>query len=78
MNQVELLKQFLNKDANPREIALQILKGNNNPIIGNLIKMADNGDFKGVETVARNIFKEQGRDFDNEMAQLKNILNNPK
>ena len=78
MNQVELLKQFLNKNANPREIALQILKGNSNPIIGNLIKMADNGDFKGVETVARNIFKEQGRDFDSEMAQLKNILNNPK
>ena len=76
MNQMEMLKSFLNKNANPREIALQMVNGNSNPIIGNLIKMADKGDFKGVETVARNIFKEQGRDFDTEMAQLKNILNN--
>ena len=46
--------------------------GMNNPIINNLIGMAQNGDTKGVENFARNIMKEKGRDFDKEFNQFKN------
>lgn len=44
--------------------------GSMNPIIGNLVKMAKNGDSKSVETFARNMCKEKGIDFDKEFAQF--------
>lgn len=55
---------------NPQEVASQLLMNNTNPIFGNLIKMAQNGDTKGVEEFARNVFKERGRDFDKEFSQF--------
>lgn len=55
---------------NPQEVASQLLMNNTNPIFGNLIKMAQNGDTKGVEEFARNVFKDRGRDFDKEFSQF--------
>lgn len=55
---------------NPQEVAYQLLMNNTNPIFRNLIKMAQNGDTKGVEEFARNVFKERGRDFDKEFSQF--------
>lgn len=46
----------------------------NNPILNNLIAMADRGDNQGVETFARNLLKERGLDLDKEMAELKRRL----
>ena len=43
---------------------------NQNPMFNNLIDMAQRGDSKGVETFARNLFKERGRDFDKEFAEF--------
>ena len=62
--------QFMNmlKGAkNPKDAVINMIKSNNNPMIKNLVEMAEKGDTNGVETFARNIFKEQGRDFDNEI-----------
>ena len=42
----------------------------NNPILKEVINKAQNGDSKGVEEFARNLFKEQGRDFDKEFNQF--------
>lgn len=42
----------------------------NNPILKDVINKAQSGDSKGVEQFARNLFKEQGRDFDKEFAQF--------
>ena len=42
----------------------------NNPILKEVITKAQNGDRKGVEEFARNLFKEQGRDFDKEFSQF--------
>lgn len=56
---------------NPKQLVMNILKNNCNPIMKNLIEMAEKGDVKGVETFARNMYKEQGRDFDKEMEQFK-------
>lgn len=55
---------------NPQEVASKLLMNNTNPVFGNLIKMAQNGDTKGVEEFARNVFKERGRDFDKEFSQF--------
>ena len=42
----------------------------NNPILKEVINKARNGDSKGVEQFARNLFKEQGRDFDKEFEEF--------
>ena len=73
MNPQEMLKQF--KGKKPQEIAMQLIGNNNNPVINNLITMAKNGDTQGVENFVRNMFKEQGRDFDAEMQNMQSIIN---
>lgn len=42
-----------------------------NPMIKNLIAMINSGNPQGVETFARNLFKEQGRDFDKEFSEFR-------
>ncbi|MBQ7798735.1 MAG: hypothetical protein IJ371_06400 [Clostridia bacterium] len=42
----------------------------NNPIFKEVITKAQNGDAQGVEQFARNLFKEQGRDFDKEFGEF--------
>lgn len=38
--------------------------------VNNLIQMAQKGQTKEVEEFAKNLFKEQGRDFDKEFAEF--------
>ena len=62
--------QFINmlkSIKNPKQAVINMIKSNNNPMFKNLVEMAEKGDTKGVENFARNILKEQGRDFDSEM-----------
>lgn len=53
---------------NPMEMIKMFMQKNNNPMINNLIQMAQRGDIKGVENFARNLCKEKGVDFDKEFA----------
>lgn len=69
MNPMQMLQNFITKGLSPQKIAEQIV--GNNPMMANLIKMANAGDTKGVEKVARNMFKEKGRDFDKEFSEFK-------
>ena len=65
--------QFMNMlkgIKNPKEAVINMVKSNNNPMIKNLVEMAEKGDTKGVENFARNVFKEQGRNFDEEMNEF--------
>lgn len=65
-NIIDLIKAI----KNPREFVLNNPSVNSNPMLQNLVKMAENGNTKGVEDFARNIFKTQGRDFDKEYNDL--------
>lgn len=56
---------------NPREYALNLAKQQCNPMLNNLIQMAEKGDKQGVENFARNMFKEKGEDFDKIMSSIK-------
>lgn len=56
---------------NIQAMVMNLLKRNNNPMIQNLVNMAQQGNAKGVEEFARNYMKEQGRDFDTEFANFK-------
>ena len=71
MNPIEMIKGFIGKGMNPQQILSNVMKNNSNPVFNNLIEKAKEGDTKGVETFARNLFKEQGRDFDKEFAEFR-------
>ena len=65
MNFLQMLKGI----KNPKEAAMRMMRENpniNNPIMKDLMNMAEKGDGKGIEKFARNLFKEQGKDFDKE------------
>ena len=65
--------QFINMlkgIKNPKDAVINMIKTNNNPMVKNLVEMAENGNSKGVEEFARNLFKEQNRDFDKEFGEF--------
>lgn len=74
-NPMEMIKTLMSGGKTPQDIVMQMVGNNNNPMLNNLIKMAKEGNTQGVENFARNMFKEQGRDFDAEMQKLQNLVN---
>lgn len=65
--------QFMNMlkgIKSPKDAVINMVKSNNNPMVKNLVEMAEKGDKQGVENFARNLFKEQGRDFDAEINEF--------
>lgn len=75
-NPMQML-QMLNGLRNPKTMVMNMVKNQmgNNPMIANLINMADNGNSQGIETFARNICKEKGVDFDTEFKNFMNQIN---
>lgn len=70
MNNILQLMNMLKGIKNPKDAVLNMVKSNNNPMVKNLVEMAEKGDSQGVENFARNMLKEQGRDFDTEMNEF--------
>ena len=74
MNPMQML---LKKGNNPQQMVEQMIQsmGGNNPMLGNLMQLAKNGNTKNIEQFARNICKSKGIDFDTQfedfMKQLK-------
>ena len=67
--------QMLGAMKNPQQFLQQIM-GNSqmmqNPMIKNTVQMAQNGDTKGIEQLARNLCKEKGINADDMFNQMKN------
>lgn len=72
MNPISAIKQYMLQGLTPKGILSRM--NINNPILNNVITMAQNGDIKGVETFARNICKQKGLDFDTEFNKFKDTL----
>lgn len=68
-NPIDFIKNFM-QQGNPRQLVEKMVMNNSNPIIRDLVQKAQNGDTKGVEEFARNLYKQQGRDFDKEFSQF--------
>lgn len=68
-NSVNLVKQFI-ESKNPQQMIKNYI--GNNPLLNNLVNMAQKGDKESVETFARNLYKENGKDFDKEFAEFMN------
>lgn len=73
MNPLNMIKGMMGI-SNPKDMVMKLLSQNNNPIFNNLIEMANKGDTKGVENFARNYMKSQGKDFDQEFNNFKDMF----
>ena len=71
MNPINIIKNYLLKGMNPEQILNNIMSNSQNPMLNNLFQKAKQGDTKGIEDFARNLFKEQGRDFDKEYTEFR-------
>lgn len=69
-NPLNLMKAFMKGGNSPQDLLKAMVANNNNPLLQNVVKMANNGNTEGVENFARNIFKNQGRDFDKEFGEF--------
>ena len=69
-NPLETIKLFVGKGGNPQQVIEKLMKNNSNPVINNLIQLSKNGDVKTIESFAKNMFKEKGRDFDKEFSEF--------
>ena len=72
MNNPMQMMNFLKGIKNPKDAVIGMIKSNNNPMIKNLVEMAEKGNSKGVEEFARNLYAQQGRDFDKEFGEFMN------
>lgn len=63
-NPMQLMKMFQGGGGNMQQMLMQMMQGQggNNPIMKNALDMANKGDYKGVEEMARNLCKEKGID----------------
>lgn len=66
------LLNFMKTVKNPKQAVINMINSNSNPMLKNLVEMAEKGDNKGIEEFARNLYKDQGRDFDKEFSQFTN------
>lgn len=61
--------QFMNMlkgIKNPKEAVINMIKSNNNPMLKNLVEMAEKGENDKIEEFARNLYAQQGKNFDKE------------
>lgn len=74
MNNAMQFISMLKSIKNPKEVVINMVKSNNNPMIKNLVEMAEKGDTKGVQNFARNLYVQQGRDFDKEYSKFMEMM----
>jgi len=71
-----ILLKLLQSGGNPQTILMNMLQNQaqNNPMMNNIFNMAQSGDSKGIETIARNLCKERGVDPDVALSQIRSQL----
>ena len=73
MNNPMQLINMLKGAKNPKEVVISMVKSNNNPMIKNLVEMAEKGQIEDLKNFGRNLYKDNGRNFDEE---FDNFMNN--
>ena len=66
MNPMDILRLI----KNPKDFVNNYARQNNNPILNNLIQMAQQNDVKGLENFARNLLQQKGITFDKEFGEF--------
>ena len=70
MNNSMQFMNMLKSIKNPKEAVINMVKSNNNPMIKNLVEMAEIGQNDKIEEFARNLYREQNRNFDQEFGEF--------
>lgn len=67
---------YIQQGGQPQDLVMTMLQDrvNGDPIAENLLNLAQKNDTQGIETIARNIAKEKGVDFDTEFTNFKKNL----
>lgn len=70
------LIQMIKAGKNPEQLMLSVLETQmkGTPMGDNLIKLAKENRCAEIEQIARNLYGQQGRDFDKEFEMFKNML----
>lgn len=68
LNPMQLM--IMLKQGNPRQVAIQLAQNSNDPMIYNLIQMAERGDVQNLEKIVGNMLGAQGKNFSAEMQNL--------
>ena len=68
--------QLLFQQQNPQQFMLNMMRNEagTNPLLQNIISLAEQGKTEEIENIARNMFKEKGLDFDKEFNNFKQQL----
>lgn len=74
LGRMQQIGQLMRGMKNPQQAMIQMLSNNTSPMAQNVLKMARDGDTKGIEQFARNIAKEKGIDFDESIKSIKDSL----
>ncbi len=69
--------QMMRSGGNPQQLVLNMLsaRAEGNPMMANLLQLAQQGDSANIEQIARNMLKSQGLDFDKEFGEFKALFN---
>lgn len=75
MNPISILKNMLgNFMGNPEQLVRQMVGNNPNPMVKNLINMAEKGDEQGLKNFAQNICKEKNMNYENQFNEFSKQL----
>lgn len=69
------LIQMIKNGQNPQQLMLSILESQaGTPMGANLLNLAKNNQTAEIEKIVRNLYSQQGRDFDQEFKAFKQML----
>lgn len=68
--------QFIKAGNNPEQFVMMMLQNGakNNPVFANILQLAQNRNYQGVENVVKNLAKQRGIDFDKEFNNFRQTL----
>lgn len=69
-NPLNTIKNYFRRGGNPQQLFARFMQQNQNPMVNNLIKMAQSGNTKELENFARNMCKEKNINFDIEFSNF--------
>ena len=64
----------LSSGMTPKQMVMNLMKSNSNPMLSQLVDMAKNGNTNNIANMARQLFQQNGRSFDAEFNNFKNML----
>ena len=68
--------QFIKAGNNPEQFVMMMLQNGakNNPVFANILQLAQNKNYQGIENVVKNLAKQRGIDFDKEFNNFRQTL----